>query len=81
MSEYPNEFLQKVEDTSRDLDNQLRKMNLIKNMCNISCCSLVLDMGCGTGLELLAFHEPGFELIGIDLSYALVKKCHEITRR
>jgi len=57
----------------RDLDNQLQKINLIKNMCNINCGSSILDVGCGIGLGLLAFPEPSCNLIGIDLSHTQIK--------
>jgi len=65
----------------RNPNNQFKKASFIKNICDAHINSLILDVGCGVGLEFLVFHEFGFELIGIDLSYTQVKIGYKIIQK
>ena len=37
----------------------------------------VLDAGCGTGLTGLELHRLGFQVLGVDLSAEMIKRCSE----
>lgn len=39
----------------------------------------ILDLGCGSGRDSLAFKKKGYEVEAIDYSEELVKKAHELT--
>ena len=36
-------------------------------------CEKIVDMGCGTGLQLSLLNKNGFDAIGIDISPAMVR--------
>ena len=39
----------------------------------------ILDLGCGSGRDSLAFHQKGYQVEAIDYSESLVKKAQELT--
>ncbi|MCC5667939.1 class I SAM-dependent methyltransferase [Nostoc sp. CHAB 5784] len=76
-SDHWNQFFTKLKDTSTDLDwgNQWTKVHL--PFLNAAKVKTVLDLGCGTGNDVLRLVQQGFTVIGLDFSDEAVRQGRE----
>lgn len=73
---YYNNNAREYSDSTFGLDMKEQHDKFIKN---IPEGGLILDAGCGSGRDMLAFKKMGFEVIGIDASDELVKVAQQNT--
>ncbi|MHC5829692.1 MAG: class I SAM-dependent methyltransferase, partial [Nostoc sp.] len=76
-SNHWNQFFTKCRDAGTDLDwgNQWTKVHLpFLKSANVKT---VLDLGCGTGNDVLRLVEQGFTVIGVDFSDEAVRQGRE----
>jgi ubiquinone/menaquinone biosynthesis C-methylase UbiE len=64
----------------RSLRNQIRKMKKILELGQFKSKDLILDLGCGECLELIALKGKSIEIIAVDLSSNLLKISINLTR-
>lgn len=76
-SDHWNQFFTKLKNTSTDLDwgNQWTKVHL--PFLNAAKVKTVLDLGCGTGNDVLRLVQQGFTVTGLDFSDEAVRQGRE----
>ncbi|MDZ8224882.1 class I SAM-dependent methyltransferase [Nostoc sp. ChiVER01] len=76
-SDHWNQFFTKLKNTSTDLDwgNQWTKVHL--PFLNAAKVKTVLDLGCGTGNDVLHLVQQGFTVTGLDFSDEAVRQGRE----
>jgi len=65
--------------SDKHVDEHAIALNLISSFINLFGFKSILDVGCGTGrgLKYLYNNHPDLHIMGVDLSFDLLKKCVE----
>ncbi|ESK38714.1 hypothetical protein P256_01533 [Acinetobacter nectaris CIP 110549] len=75
-SNYYNEHAQAFFDNTYDIE---MKNLYIPFLLHLTDGAVILDLGCGSGRDILAFKSLGYQVAAIDYSIELVKKARELT--
>ena len=69
-----DQYFDKLHRTGRDLDWGERWIGAVIKPLRRADCRIVLDLGCGTGNEVLGLTQAGFEVTGLDYSQVGVRR-------
>ncbi|MBF7681794.1 class I SAM-dependent methyltransferase [Acinetobacter sp. B5B] len=75
-SDYYNQKAQSFFDATYDIDMESLYAPFLQHL---NKGGLILDVGCGSGRDILAFKNKGYRVEAIDASYALVTKATELS--
>lgn len=69
---YENKMLWSSKENTSDVINAINKYH-------ISTQSKILDLGCGEGRDAIYLLNKGYDVLGIDYSDTVIKKCNELS--
>lgn len=69
---YNENSLWSSRENTKDVLNAIETLNLTKN-------NKILDLGCGEGRDAIILLEKGYNLLAVDYSNTVIKKCNELT--
>ena len=69
---YENNSLWEISETTKEVIDTLKKYKITKN-------SNILELGCGEGRDAIYLLDNGYNVLGVDYSFAVIDKCNELT--
>lgn len=69
---YENNSLWEISERTKEVIDTLKKYKITKN-------SNILELGCGEGRDAIYLLDNGYNVLGVDYSFAVIDKCNELT--
>lgn len=69
---YENNSLWETSERTKEVLDTLKKYKITKN-------SNILELGCGEGRDAIYLLDNGYNVLGVDYSFAVIDKCNELT--
>lgn len=69
---YENNSLWEIPERTKEVIDTLKKYKITKN-------SNILELGCGEGRDAIYLLDNGYNVLGVDYSFAVIDKCNELT--
>lgn len=69
---YENNSLWEIPERTKEIIDTLKKYKITKN-------SNILELGCGEGRDAIYLLDNGYNVLGVDYSFAVIDKCNELT--
>lgn len=69
---YENNSLWEISERTKEVIDTLKKCKITKN-------SNILELGCGEGRDAIYLLDNGYNVLGVDYSFAVIDKCNELT--
>ena len=69
---YENNSLWEISERTKEVIDTLKKYKIAKN-------SNILELGCGEGRDAIYLFDNGYNVLGVDYSFAVIDKCNELT--
>lgn len=69
---YENNSLWEISERTKEVIDTLKKYKITKN-------SNILELGCGEGRDAIYLLDNGYNVLGVDDSFAVIDKCNELT--
>lgn len=69
---YENNSLWEISERTKEVIDTLKKYKIAKN-------SNILELGCGEGRDAIYLLDNGYNVLGVDYSFAVIDKCNELT--
>ena len=69
---YENNSLWEISERTKEVIDTLKKYKITKN-------SNILELGCGEGRDEIYLLDNGYNVLGVDYSFAVTDKCNELT--
>lgn len=69
---YENNSLWEISERTKEVIDTLKKYKIAKN-------SNILEFGCGEGRNAIYLLDNGYNVLGVDYSFAVIDKCNELT--
>lgn len=69
---YENNSLWEISERTKEVIDTLKKYKIKKN-------SNILELGCGEGRDAIYLLDNGYNVLGVDYSFAVIDKCNELT--
>ena len=69
---YENNSLWEIPERTKEVIDTLKKYKIAKN-------SNILELGCGEGRDEIYLLDNGYNVLGVDYSFAVIDKCNELT--
>ena len=69
---YENNSLWEIQERTKEIIDTLKKYKITKK-------SNILELGCGEGRDAIYLLDNGYNVLGVDYSFAVIDKCNELT--
>lgn len=69
---YENNSLWEIPERTKEIIDTLKKYKITKK-------SNILELGCGEGRDAIYLLDNGYNVLGVDYSFAVIDKCNELT--
>lgn len=69
---YENNSLWEISERTKEVIDTLKKYKITKK-------SNILELGCGEGRDAIYLLDNGYNVLGVDYSFAVIDKCNELT--
>ena len=69
---YENNSLWEIPERTKEVIDTLKKYKITKK-------SNILELGCGEGRDAIYLLDNGYNVLGVDYSFAVIDKCNELT--
>lgn len=69
---YENNSLWEIQERTKEIIDTLEKYKITKK-------SNILELGCGEGRDAIYLLDNGYNVLGVDYSFAVIDKCNELT--